>query len=984
MLFLKKLEAFGFKSFAEPLSINFEHEMIGIVGPNGSGKSNINDAIRWCLGEQSMKSLRGNIVEDVIFNGSGSKLPLNMAEVKVTFDNSHRFFDLDYDEIEVTRRAFRGSGENEYFINKQRVRLKDVQDFAMDSGITKSSLAIISQGNVNSFAEAKPLERRALFEEAAGVAKYKKRKLESLKKLERSNENLARIKDIINEIERKLPSLKRQSEKASKYKAKKDKLNEIELAILVKDVTFFNQKLIELKEQQKVITFEKQEAEREITLKENEYNSLSKENYSLDNKITFLSKQFQVLVNEISDLKVQKIELDNKENALKMSNSDITVSNMLHDFNELKIALYNEQEKLALLNTQQSENKTIRNNYLKEQTKYSEELGALNKTIFRLENDLDRLQRSFENNDNLHEGVRNIINNKNVLPGIIGLVQELITVDAQYEQAIGIALSGRLQDIVVKNVDSAKKAIGYLKQNKAGHATFIPLDIITPHYLRDDEEFIIQSVKGYLGIAHKLVKTSKEYQPAIDYLLSRYLVCQNFDSAQEVAKLISYKYNVLTLEGELIRPQGAISGGNRKTKQILINPEKEVETLKHQINEKLKKYDELNQTLNQLNNKLDEINEIINENQSSIGASKRQIEILDQDKSKLKNEYQLLTSKNIDESEVAESKDVIGILEQINHKEILKTEVEQQLNVARSLKEKQLTHLNELNNAISEKRHYTGVLLEKVVKLNTDITMLNSKIQQDLSRLTEEYHMTYDHAKTLELKSIENEDEIREEIKELRSELATIGNVNLDAIQEYQEEYERYSFMKNEYDDINNAVKNLLSSIDEMDSLMEEQFDKTIKEVNQALPSTFEVLFGGGTAKIIYTEPDNILETGIDIKISPPGKNINNLNLLSGGEKSLVALSVLFAILKVRPIPLVILDEAEAPLDPANVERFAKYIRTFVNTTQFIIVTHRVGTMEHCDVLYGATMQQKGVTKIVGIKLKQAEEMIAQIKNKKT
>ncbi|AHI58487.1 hypothetical protein P344_05900 [Spiroplasma mirum ATCC 29335] len=450
MLFLKKLEAFGFKSFAEPLSINFEHEMIGIVGPNGSGKSNINDAIRWCLGEQSMKSLRGNIVEDVIFNGSGSKLPLNMAEVKVTFDNSHRFFDLDYDEIEVTRRAFRGSGENEYFINKQRVRLKDVQDFAMDSGITKSSLAIISQGNVNSFAEAKPLERRALFEEAAGVAKYKKRKLESLKKLERSNENLARIKDIINEIERKLPSLKRQSEKASKYKAKKDKLNEIELAILVKDVTFFNQKLIELKEQQKVITFEKQEAEREITLKENEYNSLSKENYSLDNKITFLSKQFQVLVNEISDLKVQKIELDNKENALKMSNSDITVSNMLHDFNELKIALYNEQEKLALLNTQQSENKTIRNNYLKEQTKYSEELGALNKTIFRLENDLDRLQRSFENNDNLHEGVRNIINNKNVLPGIIGLVQELITVDAQYEQAIGIALSGRLQDIVVK------------------------------------------------------------------------------------------------------------------------------------------------------------------------------------------------------------------------------------------------------------------------------------------------------------------------------------------------------------------------------------------------------------------------------------------------------------------------------------------------------------------------------------------------------
>ncbi|ALA97221.1 SMC superfamily protein [Spiroplasma kunkelii CR2-3x] len=982
MLFLKKIEAFGFKSFADPLIVNFDHEMIGIVGPNGSGKSNINDAIRWCLGEQSIKSLRGNNSEDVIFNGSETKPGLNIAEVKLIFNNTNRIFAMDYDEIEIIRRVFRGNGENEYFINKQRVRLKDIQDFAMDSGLTKSSLAIISQGNINAFAEAKPLERRALFEEAAGVAKYKRRKLEALKKLDRSNENLARLKDILNEIKRKLPSLKRQSEKAIKYKTLKDKLNQIELAVLVKDITFFNDKLLELRLQQKKNISTKQDADRELKNKEIEYNELNKENFNLDSKINVLTKEFQSLVSEISDLKVHKIELDNKEAALKMSNNDITITNMVNNYNELTVNFQNEREKLATLETQQQEYRAQRETFNTKQAGLNEQLGAINKTIIRLESELERAQHNFENQDNLHEGVKNIINNKNVLPGIMGLVQDIINVDEKYEQAIVTALSGRLQDILVKNVDSAKRAISYLKQNRAGRATFIPLDVISPFYLNSDEEFVIKSVRGYLGLGNNLVKVKKEFRIAVDYLLSRYLICTNFDSAQEIGKLTKYRYNIVTLDGEILRPQGAVTGGSRRTRMTIVNPEKELRILNEKLAMQTEEYHNILKQLNMLRRQLDEINEVIAENQASIGAGKRQIEIIIYDQTKLQNEYQLLTSKNINETKIVENEVVLNITDQIKQKELLKTKIEQQLNVASNLKDKQSLVINELNNQIGEKRYYISALQEQISKMNTDLSIINVKIQQNLTRLTEEYQMTYDHAKTLELKVIDNEDLIRDEIKQLRSDLSQIGNVNLEAIEEYKEENDRFQFMNNEYNDANDSVKNLLKSIDEMDSIMKEQFDKIIKEVNENLPSTFEVLFGGGSARIIYTEPENLLETGVDIKVSPPGKNIANLNLLSGGEKSLVALSVLFAILKVRPIPLVILDEAEAPLDPANVERFAKYIRSFVDTTQFIVVTHRVGTMEHCDVLYGATMQQKGVTKIVGIKLQQAAEMIKEFENK--
>lgn len=982
MFFLKKLEIFGFKSFAVPLIINFDYQIIGIVGPNGSGKSNINDAIRWCLGEQSIKSLRGNNNEDVIFNGSKTKEALNMAEVKLIFDNIKQFFAIDYNEIEIIRRVFRGASENEYFINKQRVRLKDIQDFAMDSGLTKSSIAIISQGNINSFVEAKPLDRRALFEEASGIMKYKRRKLETLKKIDNSNKNLVRLKDIINEIERKLPSLKLQSEKALKYKILKNKLNQIELAILIKDITFFNDKLSELHLQQNSVTTAKQYADRELKNKEVEYNEINKENFNLDKKINILSNEFQDLVSKISDLKIHKIELDNKEAILKMSSNDAMIANMFNDYNELTINLQNEREKLAILETQQKDYNLQQEIFNKKQAKLNKQLEEINKTIIRLESEIERIKHKFENQDNLNEGVKNIINNKNVLPGIIGLVQDIIDVEEKYELAIATALSGRLQNILVKNIDSAKKAISYLKQNRAGRVTFIPLDVISPRYINSDEEFIIKSVSGYFGLGNNLVKTKKEFNVAIDYLLSRYIICVDFDSAQEIGKLTKYRYNIVTLDGEIVRPQGVVTGGTQRTIMTIINPEKELIIFNEKLEKKIKEQHNVIKELNIFKRQLNEINEMIAENQTLIRVGKRQIEIIMFNHMKLQNEYQLLTSKNIDETKIKENEKVLNIIDLIKKKEFLKIKIEQQLNVARNLKNKQSFIINELNNKISEKRYYISSLQEQIGKININLSIINVKIKQNLTKLTEEYQMTYDYAKTLELKIIENEDLVRDEIKQLRSYLTQIGNVNLEAIEEYNEENVRFQFMNNEYNDANNSIKNLLKSIDEMDNIMKEQFDKTIKNINENLPSTFEILFGGGSAEIIYTEPENLLETGVDIKVSLPGKNITNLNLLSGGEKSLVALSVLFAILKVQPIPLVILDEAEASLDPANVERFAKYIRSFIKTTQFIVVTHRVGTMEHCDILYGATMQQKGITKIVGIKLQQAAKMIKEFEDK--
>lgn len=981
MLFLKRLETFGFKSFADATVINFEYEMTGVVGPNGSGKSNINDAIRWTLGEQSIKSLRGINNDDVIFNGAENKSALNMAEVKLIFDNTTRIFDIDYDEVQITRRLFRGSGENEYFINNIKVRLKDVQYLALDTGLTKSSLAIISQGNVSAFAEAKPQDRRLLFEEAAGVVKYKKRKLESIRKLENTSENLNRLRDIVNEIERKLPSLKRQSEKATIYNEKKTKLNAIELAILVKDVNFYNEKLQELKENKRILTDQKNDIDREINDKENEYNQISKQNYELDKSINALNKEFTSIVSEIGNLKIQKIEFDNKKSSLKMSDSDITVKKILSEYQNGKYELELEVNKLTGLRNSKEEIIANRDQLILQQGQLNEKLGSLSRSIIRLENDCENLQSKLENKDNLFEGVRNIINNKTVLPGVVGIVKDLLQVEERFETALLVALASRLQDVVVEKSTDAKHIINFLKENRAGQATLIPLDTITSRYIKDEEQFVMKSVKGYIDVAHKLIGINPKYQVVADYLLARVIFAENIDAAFEIAKLSYYKYNIITFDGTQVRPQGAVTGGSRGKRQNAFNPQRDLNNLKEQLVIKNQEEKLLKDNIHQIKIQIDQLSETLSENQSSIGSTKRQIEILTKDCENLKDEYQLLTSSSIDQNAGEDNEQYLDINERLQKNTILRDQLQQQLTVNQNLKEKQVEQQNSLNNFIQEKRFYLSALLEQINKTEVSAVRIEEKLSQDLHWLTQEYNMTFDRASEQKLPEITDEEKVREEIKVLRVEIQNLGNVNQDAILEYQQENERYHFFTAQSDELIEASKNLTKAINEIDKIMQTQFDNTIKDVNKFLPDTFKILFGGGTARIIYTEPDNILETGIDIKIAPPGKTISNLNLLSGGEKSLVALSVLFAILKARPIPLVILDEAEAPLDPANVERFAKYIKSFIDTTQFIIVTHRIGTMENCDVLYGATMQKKGITKIVGIQLLQAKQLVEKLNN---
>ncbi|AXK51340.1 AAA family ATPase [Spiroplasma alleghenense] len=981
MLFLKRIEAFGFKSFAEPTTLNFEYEMTGVVGPNGSGKSNINDAIRWCLGEQSSKSLRSDNMEDIVFSGSANRSSLNMAEVTLTFNNSDRkFSSLDVNEIEITRRYFRISKESEFFINKNRVRLKDVQDIALETGLTKSSLAIISQGTVNKFVESKPDERRELFDEAAGIAKYKKRKLESIRKLARTQENLDRLNDIMNEIERKLPSLKNQSEKAKIYKEKFEKLKNIEIAILVKDIEIYQQKLVSLNQQKLELKNNIIDLSRVTQAEEEEFNQISKQNYKSEREIIKLNDEFTSIIEKIGNLKVQKLALENQQKSISTGNDEFKADQLLSENKKLKLNLDSENQKLSklTLDNDQLNQELLKTN--QELDSKNESLGQINRGIAKLESSLETIRQKQASNEDLFDGVKSVLNNKNNLPGVYGTVQDLISVEKIHEQAIGSLIQASLQNIIIDSGESAKEIIRFLKVNKAGYATFLPIDTIKPNFIADDQKFIIQKANGFVGFASDLVKIDAKFKKAIDYILGTSIVVSNFDCAREMAKLVNYRLHISTLDGERILPNGAIVGGSRRIKITSLNNAsmiKEVEEKLFTLNEEQKTTNEL---IKVLKTSSDKLREEISQKLSYIGASRKNIEIINQDIEDAKREYRIITGKDIENQNSVMStleEEILEITQEIIDADNLKEEMQQKLNVSRSLKDKSLERQNSLNESANEKRKLLAALKEKEFESKRDAALISEKLNSASNRLVQNYGITFDTASENIQVEITNEEDTRREVMDLSNEIKNLGHVNLDAIDSFEEENDRYEFYLKETNDVQTSIKNLEEAILNMDNQMVIQFKKVISEVNLALPETFATLFGGGTAKLIYTDPEDLLNSGIDIKINPPGKKINNINLLSGGEKSMVALSVLFSILKVRPIPMVILDEVEAPLDQANVERFAKYLKSFTANTQFIVVTHRTGTMENCEVLFGATMEAKGITKIVQIKLVEAKNLIS-------
>lgn len=980
MIFLKRLEAYGFKSFAKPTKIIFDKGMIGVVGPNGSGKSNINDAIRWVLGEQSIKSLRGENSQDIIFQGSHDHPQLNMAEVTLVFNNFQKFFPLEFDEIEISRRIYRDNNENEYYINKTKVRLKDVQELVLGTGLTKSSLAIINQGNVSSFAEVKPQERRLLFEEVANVSKYKKRKLEALRKLEKTQDNLLRINDIINELEKSIQFLEKQANKAKKFLEKQKELTTIEVTMLVNDIKKQNEELEQITLNLKNQQIKNENLNFEIVNKENKTHSLQEKIISLDNTIQDIINDLEKCNNELEDLQNQKIfklhsgetQID-KVKILEIENETLTEE--IYQYNDL---IQEQKKSIDDLKKQRF--------YWNEDLEISmKKYNMLNKEIYELKTKCSHLIDLQSNKRHYYQGVQTILNNKSNLSGVIDTVNQLIKVPEKYQLAIQEALSNSVQNIVVENDSDALRAIKFLKNNKAGVATFLPLNTLKGQKINSDDLMLINLQEGFIGLASELITFNSKFTNVINFLLGRIIIANSLKEANDIAHLTYRKYQIITLQGDILRVGGSISGGYKKTNNLFFNNSEEIEKLELKINELeemsksyYKKWQNIKDNLVSLNNDLEQ-------KQLYLGKIQQKQQDNEQRQKDVIQEYERLTNKQLNNISQNVDELMISLDNKINHLKLKKSQFNEQLQNQRNLRSNYSNELHQLIQETKMLRQEYNLEDQKNNKYQFDILKLKNLLQQNLERLGQEYHLTYEYGYEKYSKNvIKDEESARKQILNLRQEIKTIGPVNLDVIEEYNSVNERYKFLKEQQQELVSGQNQLTIAIKEMDAIMCERFDSAIKDINKVLPETFQVLFNGGDARLIYSEPNNILESGIEILVNLPGKTITNLNLLSGGEKSLVALSVLFAILKARPLPLVILDEVEAPLDVANVERFARYLKTFSKQTQFIIITHRPGTMENCDILYGTTMQIKGVTKMVSIKLEQVKKIVPESNNEKS
>lgn len=975
MAFLKRIEAYGFKSFADDLKIEFNTNIVGIVGPNGSGKSNINDAIRWVLGEQSVKSLRGEKVDDIIFNGAQGKAPLNMAQVTLVLDNSTKIFNSPFNEVQITRKVYRNSSENEYYINKSRVRLKDVQNLVMDTGLSKGSLAIISQGNVSKFADSKPEERRNLFEEAAGVAKYKKRKEESLRKLDRTNENLTRVNDIVSEISRKIEPLAKQAEKAKNYIEIRDTLKKYEITLLVKDGGIAQEQLGLLSSS----IMKNDEIKTSLKLKINNHEQklkfLKNKSYDLDKNINSLEMNLSNVNTLLNILEQQKKALETKaeqandqaKNLSEIEKIKQQIQNLLNEINHKKAMQTKENEALQQLDDKLEELNLQKNDLLISQ-------NNLYHTIGKKKANLDFFSLTQEKQKQKNLGIQTVLNNRHSLYGVIDTIVNLIEVPELYHQAISIVLGKNLNNIVTKTDKDAAKAVNFLKENRAGVVTFLPLNTIQVKTASQEDAIVVSSQNGFIAFANNLIKVKdSKYQSAVDFLLGRTIVTEDLSSAQSISKLIGARYQCISLDGQLIKAGGAIVGGfqNQNSNLNLLKKDYNLAEIKAEIKDLEAELINLNV---QISGFQSEINPIQTQKaKAEVVLNKLNFEIIDLENESqlLSTQYQSLTGEKVILENNQELNDIFA---QYKANKYQQETFNLQLQQLRKEKHQILDEMQTLDNEVYTLHQEEYTLTNTLNNDKLQQVRIENEVAQIFKRLVETYHLTFDRAKELYHKPLDNEDEARSLVLKLRNDLEDLGFVNINAIEEYENENERYLRLKNKHEELTNALKELLKAIDEMDSIMVSQFDETIKKINEVLPETFRILFGGGSCQLKYNQPDNILATGIEVLANPPGKKISNLNLLSGGEKSLVALAVLFAILKVKPLPLTILDEVEAPLDPANLERFARYVRQFSQTTQFIIVTHRPGTMENCDVLYGTTMETQGVTKIVNIKLSDAKK----------
>lgn len=1179
-MYLKNIEVQGFKSFAQKINFEFHNGITGIVGPNGSGKSNVGDAVRWVLGEQSAKQLRGGNMQDVIFSGTETRKPLSFASVAITLDNSDHKLPVDFQEVTVTRRLYR-SGESEYLINGSACRLKDIHEMFYDTGIGKEGYSIIGQGQIDKILSGKPEERRELFDEAAGIVKFKRRKNTTIKKLEEEQQNLVRVTDILSELTRQLTPLEKQAETAKIYLGKREALKELDVNLFLAENEHTEGLLKELEEKTKTAERQLQETGGAYEKTKEEYDRLEKELESLEEKMESLREetqgkalQKQQLEGQINVLNEQLSvgeqnrehyesrllsiaeELSKKEEAKKeqqeegellkektsemkkkMKKQEEALSNVQENIRECSAAVEDgKNEIIEILNTRATtKGKAQRFDTMMEQigirkaelsqkilklkseeeeqsgamkraaAKYeaitalieemNEECNRLNEEVFSIQEQLknqngqmeagqaayhreasrlDSLKNMAERYDGYGNSIRRVMEQKERVPGIEGVVADLIQVNKDYEIAIETALGGSIQNIVTDNEQTAKQMIEFLKKNRFGRATFLPLSSVNARGEFSQKEALKE--EGVIGLASELVNAAPRYQGVIRYLLGRVLVVDHIDHAIAIGRKYRHTLRMVTIEGESLSPGGSMTGGAFRNNSNLLGRKREIEelekkvrSLKTELEEMQKSIDESRSKRNVIRdtiadfkeklrlqyieqntakmsmNQLEEKNEQIQRGYLQVQRDQmdmqRQVREVQEDHSRIKKE---LEESQKDEKELEtfietrqqeldewknEESEVLKELENIRlevssmgqktqftmenlsrlSSEISsfteeKEKIRENLKLVKEEMEKKRKDISNLKNTIAnfdeeekaskdslkvlieekeERNKSHKAFFEKRDALSSQMSLLDKecfrlksqaeKIEENreaqISYMWEEYEITPNNALQYKKEELTDRQEMQKEIGKIKEEIRCLGTVNVNAIEDYKELLERHTFLSNQYEDLQQAEKTLEQIIEELDEGMRKQFSEKFREIQREFDKAFKELFGGGKGTLELSEDEDILEAGIRIISQPPGKKLQNMMQLSGGEKALTAIALLFAIQNLKPSPFCLLDEIEAALDDSNVGRFAGYLQKLTKNTQFIIITHRRGTMNAADRLYGITMQEKGVSTLVSVDL---------------
>lgn len=971
---LIKIFAHGFKSFADPITLTFDGGVTGIVGPNGSGKSNINDAVRWVLGENSSKQLRGDKMSDVIFAGSKTAPEMNRAEVTLTFDNRDRAIQNLGDTFTISRIIERGVGGNQYYVDGEIARQKDIKDIAMETGISKSSLAIISQGTVSDIAQASAIERRGIFEEAAGVSKYKSKKDEAQRKLKSSTEALEKVQAVTEEQEKQLKPLKKQAEKAKIYLEKSAELKEVEVGLLVNKIGKFSKEAETLSQELESVLSAKDDLNQRINESEDIINLKSQHKYQLESELRQLKVQNDNINSKLQNIEIAKAKQAAIRQHIISGQAEASREDLI---NTLK-------EEIVDKNTQFLEHKKLRENIIEQSSTLQHEARDIDKKRLEINNNIVQndknkfiisgrlmsLREQLKSQNHLSQGTKAIVNNKSMFSGFRGMVTDLVKFELQYNSAMAIILKASSQNLVVDTPEVAVKAINFLKESQNGRATFIPLSSIAPKFIRQEHLYILEGQKGYIGIASDLISVEPKYEILAKFLLGNILITQTIEDANKIAKLLDNKYTIVSLDGDVIRPGGIMQGGE-KTFSNNFGIEQQISKLEETLPQIQEVERTLKNTLATLTIQYEDKMKVVDQYSYRIIDINNKIDVLERELTDLKVKFQSFAKEEIalaDELDEGINSELL-FEKQMNNKSLILAKEDQIEIVTRDLSVKSL-----------EKLEYEKTLRNLESKFNDQIRRkdrVDLYLEESNKRLSEHYKMTYEVIKD-QFELTMDYDEAEEIVSRLRKEITALGNVNIEALEQYEELEKRYQDLMAQHQELSDAKDKIEEAIKQMDKIIITRLSTVMKEVDHEINEVFSTMFGGGTARVKFTDPNDILESGVEIEAQPPGKNIKNLKLFSGGEKSLIAISLLFAILKAKPLPLCILDEVEAALDDANVVRYAEYLQKLKESTQFMVITHRHGTMSNVDRLIGATMQKRGITSFFTVALEDAKKIVEQ------